>query len=396
MKRKDTRVSSDAPLDAAQLAERLNQSEDTLRAIQNYLVDAFIVKRGEQHEVVTLDQANYPYRNMVESMNEGAVTLIPDGTLFYANPRFSEMVGMETADLIGTSFRSLLAAGEQQAFDVLLYEAGQEGRRAEYSLRGARGASIPVQLSVFLMAGTQGVSILVTDVSERHAAEEKIRALATRLARAEQDERLRISQVLHDDLLQRLFALKAQVCLIQDAVRVQEGSNELTAELGYMDEWITQTINITRDLSIDLMPAVLQSEGLVEAINWLASHIKKSGELQIDVRAETGFPRLDSAMQTLLFQAVRELLFGVVRESGVRECSVVLEQTKRQARIALHCDGQEFDAGPPMKDPAERYGLTLVRDRLGIMGCTLKITTKPGKGLRAIIAIPLGRRSVQP
>ena len=72
------------PDEAAELRNRLEETEETLRAIRQYMVDAFVVTRANGVQVVTLNEADFPYRIMVESMNEGAVTLIPDGTIFTA------------------------------------------------------------------------------------------------------------------------------------------------------------------------------------------------------------------------------------------------------------------------------------------------------------------------
>ncbi len=70
--------------DTARLKKQLSETEETLEAIRQYLVDAFVIKRSDGEQVVTLGDANFPYRLMVESMNEGAVTLNSrwDGLLF--------------------------------------------------------------------------------------------------------------------------------------------------------------------------------------------------------------------------------------------------------------------------------------------------------------------------
>src|SRR5512147_2533198 len=94
--------------ETAELKNRLEETEETLRAIQQYMVDAFVVKRENGIQVVTLNESEIPYRMMVESMNEGAVTLIPDGTIFYCNSRFGEMIGMDGEKLIGTLFYNLI------------------------------------------------------------------------------------------------------------------------------------------------------------------------------------------------------------------------------------------------------------------------------------------------
>src|SRR5919109_2730947 len=93
------------PDETIELKTRLEETEETLRAIRQYMVDAFVVTRSNGVQVVTLRDADFPYRMMVESMNEGAVTLIPDGTIFYCNPCFGQMIKMDTEKLIGVRFQ---------------------------------------------------------------------------------------------------------------------------------------------------------------------------------------------------------------------------------------------------------------------------------------------------
>ncbi|HEX2993898.1 MAG TPA: PAS domain-containing protein, partial [Anaerolineales bacterium] len=89
---KKNQIVSEVQDETTELRNRLEETEETLRAIRQYMVDAFVVSRVDGEQVVTLTDAEFPYRVMVESMNEGAVTLIPDGTIFYSNPRFCEMI----------------------------------------------------------------------------------------------------------------------------------------------------------------------------------------------------------------------------------------------------------------------------------------------------------------
>src|SRR5512138_1628217 len=120
--------------ETAELRNRLEETEETLRAIRQYMVDAFVVTRENGEQVVTLNDADFPYRTMVESMNEGAVTLIPDGTIFYCNPRFAEMMKMNSEKLIGTRFHDLLPLEQRATFDSMLNKAGQNSLREEFCL----------------------------------------------------------------------------------------------------------------------------------------------------------------------------------------------------------------------------------------------------------------------
>src|ERR1051325_4421722 len=98
------------------LQHQLEETEETLRAIRQYMVDAFVITRESGMQVLTLSEGDFPYRLIVESMNEGVVTLIPDGTIFYCNPRFSQIVQMDSEQLIGSSFSDLLPVEQQNHF----------------------------------------------------------------------------------------------------------------------------------------------------------------------------------------------------------------------------------------------------------------------------------------
>ncbi len=85
------------------LRERLREVEETLRAIQTGEVDALIVEGPGGTQVFTLRGAELPYRLLVEQMSQGAVTLLPDGTLLYCNRQLAEMLHTPLQKLIGSS-----------------------------------------------------------------------------------------------------------------------------------------------------------------------------------------------------------------------------------------------------------------------------------------------------
>ncbi|MEP6894622.1 MAG: PAS domain S-box protein [Chloroflexota bacterium] len=159
------------------LRSRLEEAEETLRAIRSGQVDAFVIIKAENIQTVPLEGADYPYRAMVESMNEGAVTLIPDGTIFFCNPRFAEMVQTPPEKLIGSPFQNLIAPDEQDAFVTLLTASRQVGAKGEFYLQPTTATRVPVQLSVRQLEAEdmKGISIVVTNLTERKYAEEAMR-----------------------------------------------------------------------------------------------------------------------------------------------------------------------------------------------------------------------------
>jgi PAS domain S-box-containing protein len=384
-------VEQHVPDEAEELRSRLAETEETLRAIQEYMVDAFVVNRENGIQVVTLNESEIPYRMMVESMNEGAVTLIPDGTIFYCNGRFGEMIQADCEKLVGTLFRKLLVPEEQDAFEAILKESAPHGVREEFTLQTSTAHRVPVQLSLYPL-GTEemsGIAVLATDIRERIQAEEKIRSLAADLTRAEQEERHRISQVLHDDLQQRLFAIKAQLSFLKD----MNLSADTYRELDEIQSSLSESIAITRNLSIDLSPIVLQGEGLTEALTWLSFRMKEQYGLQVDLDAKANMDQLDNHMRMLLFQSIRELLFNVVKHAGVSEAKIVLEQTQGRPSISVSDHGKGFDAKVVMGNRQAAHGLLIIQDRLNLLGCQMELVSNPGKGTRIKIELPVERKT---
>jgi len=168
-------------------------------------------------------------------------------------------------------------------------------------------------------------------------------------------------------------------------------SPAMQTHLNQLQGWLSETITITRNLSIDLSPIVLQGEGLTEAIAWLSAQMKEQYDLQVQLDAKESFSNLDNHMRVLLFQAVRELLFNIVKHAGSAQATVTLEQADGLGRITITDTGKGFDVGAIMHDPKASHGLLIIQDRLSVMGGNMEITSKPGEGTRVVIETQLGR-----
>ncbi len=375
------------PEETINLRNRLEETEETLRAIRQYMVDAFVITRENGEQVVTLNNADFPYRLMVESMNEGAVTLVSDGTIFYCNKCFCRMVEFDCEKLIGVQLQNFIAQEQRQQFDQMFHDAGKEGVRGEYLFKTSRGENLPVQLSMYRLGSDAagGISILVTDISERIRSEEKIRTLASELTIAEHEERHRISQILHDDLQQRLFAIKAQLSFL--AVDESVADTRLTLE--QIQKWLSDAITLTRDLSVDMSPNVLRGEGLAQAILWLCTRMKEQYGLHLNVSAKDHLDHLEDHLRVMVFQTVRELLFNIVKHAGRLEGSVLMERSNGTGRITVSDSGKGFDTAILLDETTAAHGLFLLRDRLVLMRGNLTIESAPGQGTRAVIEFPM-------
>ncbi|MGH9162704.1 MAG: hybrid sensor histidine kinase/response regulator, partial [Vicinamibacteraceae bacterium] len=86
--------------DNAELRRRLDEAEDTIRAIRDGVVDAFVVDKPNGRRIYTLEGADRPYRLFVEQMQQGAATLDADGVVVYCNVRLAELLCVPQERLI--------------------------------------------------------------------------------------------------------------------------------------------------------------------------------------------------------------------------------------------------------------------------------------------------------
>jgi signal transduction histidine kinase len=214
------------------------------------------------------------------------------------------------------------------------------------------------------------------------------------LTNAEQVQQLRISQVLHDDLQQRLFAVRAQLSMVDDAKDADGLMPPMRAYIRQAMTWLSDAILVTRNLSVDISPSILRGEGMYEAIRWLASRMKTQHGLQVTIDAKDNFRNLPDHIRVTIFQAVRELLFNVVKHSKHLDATVTLEKLDGHAHITIADEGQGFDVPTVLNDPQAAHGLMVIRDRLELMGGSMSVESDPGKGTRISMEFPVDETKV--
>ncbi|HEX5890827.1 MAG TPA: ATP-binding protein [Pyrinomonadaceae bacterium] len=159
-----------------ELRQRLEEAEDTLRAIRNGEVDALVIDSPEGEVVYTLTTADYPYRLMIDEMNQGAVSVSPDSIILYSNRNFAGMLGLNGTNVTGTQFGSYLAPEMREQFDHDLREARFQGVRRDYVLKHQTGREVPALISFAkLQPQTNTISIVVTDLTAQKELEEELR-----------------------------------------------------------------------------------------------------------------------------------------------------------------------------------------------------------------------------
>jgi PAS domain S-box-containing protein len=168
------------------LQERLDEAEETLRALRSGEVDAVVALGPEGEQVYTLKGADEAYRVMVEDMAEGALTLTRDGLILFSNEQFASILGIPLERVMGSSMRDFIVVEDTLVLSALLGHSS----RAEAQLRLKKGsaASVPVHISanMLLLDEAECVCLVVTDLTEQKRNQEIV--AAERLARSILDQ----------------------------------------------------------------------------------------------------------------------------------------------------------------------------------------------------------------
>ncbi|MGB3543723.1 sensor histidine kinase, partial [Rubrivirga sp.] len=213
-------------------------------------------------------------------------------------------------------------------------------------------------------------------VEERTA---EVRQLAAALTVAEHEERRRIAHVLHDDLQQRLHGL---AMLLSQAAKADgpAAADLLRRSAGILDESVT----LTRTLSTDLSPAVLEAGRVGEVLDALAVYAESQYGLEVEVVPAPEPLVLPTATCVLVYQIVRELLFNVVKHADSSRVRILVESLADDVVIHVQDDGAGFD----LEAGSSGFGLASVRDRIELIGGRFEVESAPGEGTRATIAVP--------
>lgn len=226
---------------------------------------------------------------------------------------------------------------------------------------------------------------LAEQAAALEARNRDIRALASALTLAEQAERRRLAELLHDHVQQLLLGARLHVQMIETAEADERAT--LVAEVNRI---LQEALQATRELAVDLTPPALDAEDLEEALRWLADHMGKLYRVHVEIEAEAPGRIPSRDVRVLLLQLVRELVFNAVKHAGVDRARVRLHEEDGGVVITVEDEGRGFDVAA-MVGPGRRqgFGLYSVRERLRLLGGRLDIASEAGHGTRATIRVPV-------
>ncbi len=370
---------------------------DLLAALGNQIgvaVENASLYEEERKVIEQLRASEERYRTLFQNAHDAIWVHDMDGNIVSANVAAARLTGYEAEELCRMNVKSFLSEGSLRL-----------AKEVRNRLLNKRAASQPYEQKLITKEGTEAILKLTTDVVEangeavgfqhiaRDATEEKrmqesLRFYLGQITMAQEEERKRIARELHDDTIQALVVLARQ---LDDIATVGRGLSEYKKiQLDILRERINSIMADVRRLSQDLRPPALDRLGLLPALEWLASDIGKRSGINIEVTTRGVNRRPPPEIELVLFRVAQEALRNTLRHSQATSAGVAVDFGEKLIRITVKDNGKGFYLPETTGDLVKRgrLGLAGMRERIQLVGGSLKVSSRPGKGTTVTIEAP--------
>ena len=307
-------------------------------------------------------------------VSEHAVTMLGYPVARWYEPNFL------ASHIHADDMHSVLAAYQKQTrltehFDLTFRVWANDGRL------------VWIQNLISVDAETEGTTRLhgfMIDITERKRAEEALKDLGGRLIAAQEEERRRVARELHDDFNQRLAVLSIELEQLGRKIQKPLGLRQSVQRLQTQAQEIAAEIH---RLSYKLHPSKLDHLGLAAAVKSLCAELTESGKLKVEFH-QSGFPAvLDKDITLCVFRIAQEGLRNCVKHSGAESARVVLTRTRNVIRLAVSDNGCGFNTKTVLMEKG--LGFISMKERLHILGGQMNVYSKPLRGTRIEVSVPL-------
>src|SRR5581483_5277925 len=357
-----------ARLSRAELLERLMALESNLE---------------NRRTKTDLSDSKERVRAVLQTAVEGVITIDERGIIESLNPAAEKIFGYKASEVIGKNVKILMPAPYRQEHDGYLANYRRTGKARIIGIGrevvGQRkdGSVFPMDLSVgeMRLAGGRMFTGIVRDITERRRLEKEVLEISDR-------EQRRIGQDLHDGLGQHLtgIELMGQVLEQKLAPKSKEEAARASEITGYVREAIRQTKLLARGLA----PVVLESEGLMSALQQLANSTEKMFHITCEFHCNLPVLVEDHAVATQLYRIAQEAVSNAIKHGQAKRVQIHLRAPSDRIVLMIKDHGVGFH-----KLPQEQagMGLGIMQYRAGMIGGTLSIQKDLDGGTSVICSL---------
>ena len=242
---------------------------------------------------------------------------------------------------------------------------------------------LPTELELLrAMADRSALAIERARITEAlREREARIAELSAHLLRVQEEERKRISRELHDETGQALMVIRLYLGMLESSAGARARA-KIRETLGVVD----RTIEGIRRIIGRLSPLVLQELGLIAAIRKEAKDLAKTTGVKARVVVAEDVGRLAPESEAALYRVVQEALHNVAKHAQAKTATIQMSRDDKFVRLYIEDDGQGMTK--PAGFTGRSFGLAGMRERISMLGGTVKVSSSKGIGTRIEVTVP--------
>lgn len=346
---------------------------------------AILSKRGEHEKALAMSAEALEYRRKLTNLNDIQAAM----SIHIQNLRKAGKAD-EAIDLVIESKelqKKVFAKDLEKEISLAetkyrTIELVKEKEMAELTARKQKQIYF-ISITALLILSIFGIIVWNQQKKSKHvsALAEADKLRFKEVIEAEEKERSRMAQELHDGLGQLLSVARLNVAGLEDAVAEEEKSN-LDRSLKIIDEACVEV----RNISHNLMPSALIRLGLIPAINELVNNVNAAKGIKIDFQSniETS---LGKSLDIMVYRVIQEILNNMIRHAKASHINMVIEKNNDMLKISIKDDGIGFD--PEELKNSQGIGWKNIFSRISMMNGDIKLESEPQKGTLVFIHLKL-------
>jgi PAS domain S-box-containing protein len=330
---------------------------------------------------------------LISSAMDAVVCIDAEQNITLFNASAELMFGFARHDVIGKALNLLIPQRFHARHGAYVSGFGQTGsssrrmgqQRVLVGLR-ANGEEFPIEASISraLVSGEVAYSVILRDVTERvlasHAlelAKAELQLLSRAAIQAREEERTRVSRELHDELGQKLTALKMDLRYL--GANVDPLQSKHAEALQRMQKLLDETVANTRRIASNMRPLMLDDLGLCAALEWQMQQFLQRNPIQHSLDLGAGLDQLPPEIATHIFRIVQEALNNVAKHARASLVKISVQINDAFVDISLIDNG--FGMHDARGKSGSKLGLLGIRERAYAAGGSLDIHAAEGGGV---------------
>jgi PAS domain S-box-containing protein len=333
-----------------------------------------------------LEESEERFKKLFDSTGDDIFVTDMNENIVEVNKATCETLGYSRDDLLKMKITEIKSAKVKDSVSEnrrIIYEKGSHTFESEHVTK--KGEIIQVEFTSRVVSYGDDKLILsvVRNISKRVESE---RQILSAIIKGEERERERFAREMHDGLGPLLSTIKLYVNEL-DSVSISDA--ERKDLIRHSNELIDDAVNSTRNISNNLMPTVINSYGLIKAVQAFCDKVNKTNQLKIAFETEHIEERLDSDVELIFFRVISELINNTIKHAKAKNIYIMLIKYDKRLVLYFKDDGVGFVVDEIINADNKGMGLKNIISRVKSINGKYSFSSSPGNGFTLKIEITL-------